>query len=232
MQVTAPKFFHGLHELTGVGIFELMGYDYRVINKDAFATRADLVSAFQAAGLTQLDGTAVANSDIDKWVRRKLALKPRQSDRKPISFPVKIVPATGGQKAIDNLPAQCRSRRDQYTYQLNTNAAPPAGLPAQIAAMKTFLMAEADMQSSHPYPIYARYHYASFDDFFDGQTWTMTLSGTTQNWVGTHFVYTLVIPVLKPGTPDELIFNFYPVSGAPTMNFLEDNAVYDLFGQV
>ena len=47
-------------------------------------------------------------------------------------------------------------------------------------------------------------------------------------------MYTLIIPVAKPATPpaasNELIFNFYPTTGAPTMNFLEDNTA--LFGQV
>ncbi len=209
-QVTAPRFFHGLYEFFGVGIFEFMGHNYRVISKDAFSTRAALVSKFQSAGLTRLDGTPVPNTDIDKWVSRRLSLSPRTSDKRAIPFPVKIVPKTGGKNAIDDPPAECRSKREQYTYQLDTGSAPPAGKAARIAAMKPFLAAEADQQSTHPYPLYARLHYATFDDFFDGQNWTVTLNGTTQNWVGTHFVYTLVIPIVKPGTTDELIFNFYP----------------------
>lgn len=233
-QVTAPKFFHGLYEIRGTGVFEFMGHNYRILDKDGFTKRDDLVTAFINAvpPLTRLDGTSVPDADIKKWVRRGLALKPAHSDKKPIPFPVKIVPQTGGRDAIGDPPAECRSRREEYTYQLDTGSAPPAGLAARIAAMRPFLEAEPDEQSTHAYPIYKRLHYASFDDFFDNQVWTVTLNGTVQNWVGTHFVYTLVIPVVKPGTTDELIFNFYPASGAPTMNFLEDNVAYNLFGQV
>lgn len=231
-EVTAPKYFHGLYEFPGEGIFEFMGYNYFVIAKDPFPTRTALVKAFQDEGFTQLDGTAVSDADIDKWVSRRLTLRPRDRDKKPIRFPVKIVPSAAGRNAIDNPPAECRSRREQYTYSLDTHSAPPAGKPAQIAAMKTSLQQEDNQQDTHPYPIYQRLHYSSFDDFFDGQTWTVTIKGTAQNWVGTHFVYTLVIPILKPGTADELIFNFYPVTGAATMNFLEDNATYDLFGKI
>jgi hypothetical protein len=233
-QVTAPKFFHGLSEFRGTGVFEFMGHNYRVLDKDGFAKRDDLVDAFINAvpPLTRLDGTAVPDADIKQWVRKGLPLKPAKTAKRPIPFPVKIVPKTGGIDAIDDPAAECRSRREQYTYQLDTGSAPPAGLTARIAAMRPFLEAEPDQQSTHAYPIYQRLHYPSFDDFFDNQVWTITLKGTVQYWVGTHFVYTLVIPVVKPGTTDELIFNFYPASGAPTMNFLEDNAVYDLFGQV
>lgn len=232
-QVTAPKFFHGLYEFTRVGIFEFMGNDFRIVSKDAFPTRAALVAAFQAAGLTLLDGSAVPAADIDKWVKRTLQLKPAVSHKVPFSFPVKIVPAVGSRSAIDNLQAQCRSKAEQYTYSLDTGSAPPADPAARLAAMKTSLSAEPDQQSTHDYPIYARLHYASFDDFFDRQKWRVTLSGTVQNWVGTHFVYTLVIPIVKPATTDELIFNYYPFSGgAPVINFAEDNANFTLFGQV
>ena len=233
-QVTAPKFFHGLYELTAVGVFEFMGHNYRLLSKDGFTKTKDLVTAYQnlTPPLAQLDGTPVSNDDIKKWVRPTLVLKPATRDKKPIPFPVKIVPAAGGRSAISDPPAECRARREQYTYDLNTGSPPPKGKAAQIAAMRTSLSAEPDMQAppTHPWPIYQRLHYDTFDDFFDGQNWTVTINGNDQHWVGTHFVYTLLIPVVKPGTTDELIYNFYPSSGAPTMNFLEDNAAFPLFG--
>jgi hypothetical protein len=233
-QVTAPKFFHGLRELTSVGVFEFMGYNFKLLSKDGFTKTADLVKAYQNATppLTRLDGTQVPDADIKKWVRPQLVLKPALHDKKPIPFPVKIVPAAGGQNAIPDPPAECRSKHETYTYDLNAGAPPPKDKAAQLAAMRASLSAEPDQQSTHAYPIYKRLHYDTFDDFFDGQNWTVTVNGNDQHWAGTHFVYTLVIPVGKPGTPDELIFNFYPSAGAPTMNFLEDNATYSLFGVV
>ena len=233
-QVTAPKFFHGLYELTGVGVFEFMGYNFKLLSMDGFTKTDDLVKAYQNANpnLTRLDGTQVPDPDIKKWVRPQLALRPAMRDKKPIPFPVKIVPATGGQNAIADPPAECRSKRETYTYDLNAGAPPAKDKAAQLAAMRASLSAEPDQQSSHAYPIYKRLHYDTFDDFFDGQNWKVTISGNDQHWVGTHFVYTLVIPVGKPGSPDELIFNYYPSTGAPTMNFLEDNAAFNLFGNV
>jgi hypothetical protein len=233
-QVTAPKFFHGLRELISIGVFEFMGYNFKLLSKDGFTKTADLVTAYQNASppLTRLDGTQVPDADIKKWVRPQLALKPATQDKKPIPFPVKIVPATGGQSAIADSPAECRSKRETYTYDLNVGTPPPADKAARLAAMRASLSAEAEQQSTHPYPIYKRLHYDTFDDFFDGQNWTVTINGNDQHWAGTHFVYTLVIMVGKPGTPKELIFNFYPSTGAPTMNFLEDNATYSLFGVV
>jgi hypothetical protein len=233
-QVTAPKFFHALYELITVGVFELMAYNFKLLSKDGFTKTADLVTAYQTASppLTLLDGTQVPDADIKKWVRPQLALKPALQDKKPLSFPVKIVPATGGQSAIPDPPAECRSKRETYPYDLNVGTPPPKDKSAQVAAMRASLSAEPDQQSTHAYPIYKRLHYDTFDDFFDGQNWTVTVNGNDQHWVGTHFVYTLVIPVGKPGTPDELIFNYYPSTGVPTMNFLEDNATYSLFGVV
>ena len=209
-----------------------MGHNYQVIDKDGFKKHDELVTAFQNANFTRLDGvTPVDNADIKNWVKPTLILKPATKHKLPILIPAKIVPKTDSKSVIDNIGAQCRSERETFTFVQD----PP---PNDTAKLKKALEKEANFQSTHPYPIYTRMLYASFDDFFDGQNWTPTPA--SKAWVGTHFVYTLVIPVMKPpATPpappvatNELIFNFYPKTGAPTMNFLEDNAAYPLFGQV
>jgi hypothetical protein len=225
-QVTAPKFFHGLYNGT-YGIFEWMGHNYELVVKDAFKKRDDLVTALRNKKFMRLDGkTPVDDADIAKWVPPTLQLQPAIKHKLPISVPVAIVPKTGSVSAIDNIGAQCRAERAIYTY-----AHGSAPLPKNTTELKKALQADPVFQSTHPYPLYHRQHYKTFDEFFDGQTWVLTRS---RNWVGTHFVYTLVIPVTKPATPpaatNELIFNFYPPKGDPTMNFLEDNTT--LFGQV
>lgn len=238
VQVTAPKFFHGLY-VTGRhgtfdpgrdGIFEWMGHSYQVITRDPFKKHADLVAAFQKANLTRLDGkTPVDHADIARWVQRTLPLQPRRTERVAIAIPAAIVPRTDSLSAINDIGAQCRSERGAHTYRHSG-----AGAPKTVADLKKALQQQRNLQSKHPYPLYRRLHYATFDEFFEGQTWTHTAK--TQTWVGTHFVYTLVIPVMKPAKPpaatNELIFNFYPSTGDPTMNFLEDNKAYTLFGQV
>ncbi len=48
---------------------------------------------------------------------------------------------------------------------------------------------------------------------------------------GQHYAYKVRIPVTKTGS-DKLIFNYYPKTGTPTINFVEDNAQFELFGTV
>jgi hypothetical protein len=95
--VTAPKYFHGLYEFTGQGIFEFMAYGYRLMKKTAYANRAALIADYKAAGFTQdLDGTAVPDANWSKWIKAKLKLAPPTKDKVKFSFPVTINPATGG----------------------------------------------------------------------------------------------------------------------------------------
>jgi hypothetical protein len=230
--VTAPKYFHSLFEFTGQGIFESMAYGYRVMNKTAFPDRAALIAAFTAAGFTEeLDGTPVPAANWSKWIKSKLQLAPANSHKLPFNFPVTISPSAGGVSAIADLHAECRSRAEHFTYVLTVTGGPiPPDLPGRVALLQTELASDPKFQSTHAYPIYQRMHFADFNDFFNGFSWRATLQGNTLNFVGTHYVYTLLIPILKPGTADELIYNYYPVTGAPVMNFEEDNASFVLFG--
>jgi hypothetical protein len=239
-QVTAPKFFHGLYPRNATGkdgIFEWMAHSYEVIAKTAFDTREKLVKAFQDRHFKRLDGTTpVEDADINRWVTTTLKLKPVLEDKVYFPVPVKIVPAMGSVSAIDNFTGQCRSLRDTFTFQ----NVPGVSVPQNQTELKTALQGVDDLKSTHPYPIFTRMRFARFDDFFDGMDWVRQ----GNDWIGTHFVYTLVIPVMKivmppppppappptPVEPNELIFNFYPPTGAPTMHFLEDNPTF--FGQV
>jgi hypothetical protein len=223
--VTAPRFFHGFFR-GGLGHFEWMGHSYEVKSKDAIGRRDDLVKAFQQAQLTRLDGTPVDAAEIDRWVRRELNLSPPAQHVVPLPVPVLIVPRTGNLSAIDNVGSQCRSEREIYTFQ-------GPGVETQ-AKLKTALQAIRMFEPTHPFPFFKRQRFATFDEWFNGKNWVF--NRRTNTWLGTHFVYTLVIPVTKPAKPpaatNELIFNFYPPTGDPTMFFHEDNAAFNLFGQV
>ena len=233
VQVTAPKFFHGLYPGTS-GIFEWMGHTYEVRAKDAFKKREDLVAVFKNADLRRLDNTKVKPDDVDTWVRKELNLKPTpENPESKIVFPwpVSIVPKTDGVSVVDNLGAQCRASVESHVQLYRGTAKPPK----DVADLKKALKIDPLFVTTHAFPIWKRHHYATFDEFFDGSTWTFDKKQNA--WIGRHFVYTLLIPVVKPAAPpqtgdNELIFNFYPSKGAPTMNFLEDNARFQLFGQV
>ncbi len=228
--VTAPKYFHGLYEFTGQGVFEFMGYGFRVMNKTAFPNRTALINAYKATAFTyDLDGTPVPDANWSTWIKRTLVLSPATSHKVQFDFPAKINPAAGGISAISDLPAQCRSRREEYTYAL-TGVTPPSGGAAQLTFLQTQMSSDPVFQSTHPYPMYQRMHFANFNDFFNGLSWKITVNGTDLNAVGSHYVYTVLIPILKPATTDDLLFNFYPASGSPVMNFKEDNAAFTMFG--
>jgi hypothetical protein len=78
-----------------------------------------------------------------------------------------------------------------------------------------------------------RYHFAKFDDFVSGSKWKPTVQpGRTVLFSGKRYRYELHIPVVKPGTADELIYNYYPLSGTRIINFSENNQPYELFGIV
>lgn len=231
--VTAPKYFHSLFEYIGQGIFESMAYGYRIMSKTAYTTRAALIADFTAAGFTQeLDGTPVDPAKWSTWVRPTLNLAPAHSHKVKFNFPVAIVPPAGGVSAISDLQAECRSRAEIYTYALTVSGPIPPDLPGRIALLQTEMSSDPLFQSTHDYPVYQRMHFSDFNSFFAGFSWAVTLTGNVLNFVGTHYVYTLLIPVLKPGTTNELIYNYYPVTGAPVMNFAEDNASFKLFGVV
>jgi hypothetical protein len=240
--VTAPKFFHGLFPRNATdrdAIFEWMAYSYEVNAKTPFSDHAHLIKALQDQHFKRLDGTPVADADIDTWVDRSLQLTPTSKHVVTVVLPVLIVPAMGTISALAKFNGQCRSERDTYTYQA-TSGVP---VPQNQTALKTALQQVDNLKPTHPYPIFRRLLFATFDDFFNGKDWVQQRNG---DWIGTHFIYTLVIPIMKiemppppppappptPVAPNELIFNFYPPigGGAPTMHFLEDNPTF--FGKV
>jgi hypothetical protein len=232
-KVTAPKYFHGLADTTTGGVFEFMMYSYRVMSPTAFADRAALIAAFVAQNFTQeLDGTAVPAASWSKWIRQSLQVKPATADEVKFGFPVVLNPATGGFGAFV-INAQCRSRLENFPYRITTPATLPTATADQITLINTTMKTlDPLMQSTHAYPMYQRMNFPDFDSFWSGMTWTPAIDGADLTAVGTHYVYTVLIPILKPGTTNQLLFNYYPPTGAPTMNFLEDNATYTMFGVV
>ena len=90
-------------------------------------------------------------------------------------------------------------------------------------------------EPEQPYPYYVRYGFDHFEAFYNAFTWSVSQvtkdSKPFLEYTGLIYIYRLSIPIVKKGT-DQVIFNYYPNSGTPIMNFREDNATYDLFGIV
>jgi len=72
--VTAPKHFHEVFQLGNIGMMEFLIYSFTVLNKTAFANKAAVVAAFDAAGsstpprLTFRDGSAIPSANWTGWV--------------------------------------------------------------------------------------------------------------------------------------------------------------------
>ena len=235
--VTAPKYIHALKADADRGVLEYMLYEYTVMNKTAFPDTKALVSAFQSSGSTQdveAGGTPgpVPSSNWKTWVKSDLDLSPALSDEVKFNFPTKVVPPAGKLKVISVRNAKCTSRLETWglTVHLAGQTIPP-DKPGRMALLRPALLSEPRLKPGHLFPIYKRLGFADFDSFFDGLTWDVSLQGTDLIFTGQHFVYTVEIPIVKKGT-NKLIYNYYPSSGKPKMNFQEDNAGFVLFGQV
>lgn len=64
VNVTAPKHFHGITPEPRLGIFEYMAYEFSLRQPTDFPNRAAVLAAFQAAGFSYVDGTAVAAAGL------------------------------------------------------------------------------------------------------------------------------------------------------------------------
>ena len=110
----------------------------------------------------------------------------------------------------------------------------PAGQDAKVDTLNKLLPAVKKYQTTHDYPVYKRYGFNSLQDFTNGFKWTVKDNpGTTKKYSltfsGSRYRYRLEVPITKPGT-NELIYNYYPDSGSPTINFDETNDPFHLFG--
>jgi hypothetical protein len=235
--VTAPRFLHVLKQDADRGFLEYMQYEFSVIAKESIKDTDALIEEFKKSPATQgveVAGTptAITENQWKSWVQPALNLKPDRYDEVLFGIDTYISPPQGKLKLIDRKNATCSSRVEPFTYPVPTaGRAIPPDKPGQIATMKPLLEASPTMQATHPFPIYVRMGFKDFASFFDGMSWDVTLQGPNLEFIGSHFVYTLEIPITKKGTKN-LIFNYYPKSGSPTINFAEDNAAFLMFGTV
>lgn len=233
--VSGPRFVHAYQSAPdGSSAFEFMKYAYRIVSKDRLTTRDAVVGRFGNAGLHQdLDGSDVPDDRWEVWVPPEpvLSLASMTSQKVPFIFPVVISPAAGGNSMLFQDMASWNFTIDHYLFDVELDPL-PTGDAALLALVPLALAQDPDFQDNHPYPVFRRYHFKTRQAFIDGFQWRPTvMPKNTVSFVGTRYRYELHIPVLKPGTA-ELIYNFYPITGAPIINFTESNQPYKLFGVV
>lgn len=212
------------------------------------ATKADFL---------YVNGTQVPDAKWDLWVPKKKSMKSiRQANliirdankamiagvlKTPITASVGDIrslldvmqPRKSAQKDIDlsTWPFVLRVREEPWTPNVPfpTRNSIPSKVDDQHAAIKQSMMNTAKYKSSHAFPVYTRFGYKSFDDFYVGFAWGkpfITFKQDENVWLlsskGTRITYTLVIPITDPTSAnidpfvDGVLTNFHPASSSFT----------------
>lgn len=239
-QITAPKFLHALNPDADRGVFEFMQYDFIVYSKTYAPNTPTLVTMFQDQHFqigVETGGTPVEvpPDNWKRWVKYSLDLAPADSHEVKFDVYTRLDPpiTSGGIKLTHMAEgtAHCRAAVEGFgvPIPLNGNPIPPDDA-GRLALAKSRLILSATMHN-HPFPTYVRYGFNGFDSMWDGFDWTVTVNGNDLFLSGQHYAYKVRVPVTQAGS-DKLIFNYYPTTGKPTINFIEDNATFELFGTV
>jgi hypothetical protein len=211
-------------------------------------SRDELVDAFREAKELEgdlvgdkykfIDGTVVSDVVVggqDLWSRWVPTDPDVFNNAKPESLRHNLTAAVGRRATI---ALQWRLvRLDQLgnkQFQLGPfnpgQAVPPEN--ERLDRLRAGLQAMTEYTPEHPFPIYKRDGYATFEDFMDGYTWNVSnvssLSGGRKqiNIIGKRIVYIMFVPVSTPNPgPDpntsNLLFNFFPNVGSPNPAVVE-----------
>jgi hypothetical protein len=243
--VTAPRYLHAhLNGYLG-GIWEFMEYQFVVVGPDSgkspLAGRDIAKAAFSATsnGFQLVDKTNVPPQGWEDWIppAASLTLAPSTASKAEAPFVVTIPNFFGnGVPAFLLLRTVLHSTLETVPIVPLENDFVPVGKDLQRDTLNQILATRTEYQASHPYPVYARYGHKTLTDFTNGFNWAMTYSnGTTKQYslqyIGTRYRYRLEVPITKPGT-NQLLYNFYPDSGTPIINFSETNDPFNMFNKV
>ncbi len=219
--VAAPKFYHLL--LVGAqGVFETFLYDFSVFSKTRIANKNDLKTALLAKNYRDIHNNLITDAQFTTWIPRNIHSVDNSLHR------INITPSP-----VPNL-ARMSAGRYQYklvtviTYTMDTTGNPlPADLPGRIAYLKTKFAAlptqpganvfAQSLASTHAFPFYTRYGYASLNDMIDNLDWTfgITRNSPTVVATGKRHEYN-VNPVTCENGNNNVIFNYYADAGSGT----------------
>lgn len=230
LHVTAPLHFHDIYQLSGLGTWEHMSYEFRITRPDAFAGRDALIDALVLSSFSYYDADPVSREDWEKLVPRRIGRSSSKVIRLPLGSSIGRRTTIPGDQVF-------RYRISSYSYTIEYPSAsdipPKAGrLAALDSALDDFKYRETDttggFDPAHPYPEYERWGYSSKQDFLDGHTWRFSVNGRVLLCRGRVHIYTLIVPLTSrvAGSEGDLIFNFYPLAGSglsPVAGGLEED---------
>lgn len=233
VDVTTPKHFQGAIGVTpkgNHGSFEYMAYEFQVqtpatVNAkgdlQGFATRADLIDAFDGKGFSYIDGTRVPKADWEtKWV-------PTKDVTKTQSF-LMVLPlgaTVAGLKALAIKPKTTKKKITKGSREFRVTTIPSQWMfvpsaaattyAARVAELKTRIGQDPRFNSNHVWPMYERAGFASLDEYMDGHLWNFGVKNAGPLATGVRFEYTVVLPIIdNSGPKPKLFYNFYPAPGA------------------
>lgn len=204
-QLTACKHVHAyvtMNRPRGEG--EYMEYSFEVNTRAPLSDITALIAEFVRRGYTTVDG-AVITADI--WRRWLSGL--RVNSAQPGRTQRVTNPITGGTEPV---PAEFRHRQRHLMEGGGSISLPSQ--PQSQTAMKQELrrvleQGHARYRQSHPWPEWARYGYASMDEFIDGWEWNFNWNEREGllEFNPTRYEYALLQPVVTPS--NSLYMNFY-----------------------
>jgi len=241
--ITAPKFFHSIKTVDAikkrgrtvisrkrVEIWEFFSYEFTLFRTSKLSSKTDAVAAFVAAvkvdpSLKRIDGSAVPQTDWEKWIPRTLPGENR------MALVDVAVTSTLSSKA-NSADAQFRYRktffRGKEWHKIPLASDPGTDAKRKEEIKKKLVSIDNRFSATHPYPMYTRTGFKSIDDYFDSYAWRFKPFDTRKNelsFSGTRHEYTVLAPIVDPNTND-LFMNLFPVSGSPTIQITESDAKF------
>lgn len=231
VQVTAPKHFHLVTEIRGVGAMEYMGHDFSLARPTAFANRNAMITAFQGANFTFIDGSAVPNNRWTGWFHRNIS-QGKRNRAFTLSFdpPLQRTATRQISSMRINLANASRHEVENFPYTITySSGAPPTDVAGRQNAIRNSMMSNCRFDPARTgFPVYRSFEFDTFNDFWNGFTWstpTWNAQRRELRMVGTRHKYTIIVPVTNPANNDSLFMNFYPVAGntTPLIRQLQEN---------
>jgi hypothetical protein len=237
--VSAPVYVHTTHSPDGgVNFFEFMKNDFKIFNKDGFTTRAQLIAAYKGSHQTFLiDGKPVPDANWETWIPAAVEplLKPAVKNELALNISVTVSPAADGVAIMNDKMGSWTATLESFTESgIPMSGSIPTDPTALLAFVEQALGKDpgfGPVSTNNPYPVFKRYLSNSLHEFVLGWNWKVTLAGGGKfDFAATRYRYDVMVPVTSASTSSDLIFNYYPASGSPKLNFGEGDT--RLFGVV
>lgn len=214
--VTAPKHFHGIKPLPGVGSLEFLAYSFGVVAQKPFPNKAAVVAALIAEQFTYRDDTTEVPAAMwSDWVTKNVTPGKRKT-----RVSVDLGRTLGGQPRTDLAIEFRHEVPPPFSYAISGLPALPGTKADRLATLNQQLTEDANTPGStfaddYPVPTYERFGQSSIDEFVNNLEWGFTWQSGDMICTGTQHEYTVLVPItdsddLKTG---KLIYNFYPTPG-------------------